>query len=285
MLAAGGAKVLLIDLDSQGNLADELGYTGGPVDDDGLALAQALAFGTPVTPRAGVLENLDVLVGGAQLDMAAAGLTMRSNKDARGAKTADADAIAGYVQDYDLVLLDCPFGQETLQQAALAAAWWALISVETDASSRKGLRDVARRLEAVVDINADLDLLGVVLFGVNRAARRVSDTARASITDDLGSPDAVFTTAIRVAEAAAQETCDRGLLAYELEEAVLAAPSGTSGSAAPLPAERPMGARGRAPAAPPASPKTSRPSAKRSSPASPPTKPPRLSPPPPGAPD
>lgn len=224
MLAAGGARVLLIDLDPQGNLAEELGYAGTPVDDDGLGLAQALAFGTAVTPQAGVRDNLDVLVGGAQLDMAAAGLTMRSHKDARGAKTALADAIAGYVQDYDLILLDCPPGQETLQQAALAAARWALIPVKTDASSRKGLRDVARRLEAVVDINPDLDLLGVVLFGVNRAARRVSDTARAAITDDLGSVDAVFATAIRHAEAAAQETRDRGLLAYELEEAVLAAP-------------------------------------------------------------
>jgi len=224
MLAAGGARVLLVDLDPQGNLAEELGYAGTAVDDDGLALAQALAFGTPITPQAGVRENLDVLVGGARLDMAAAGLTMRSHKDPRGAKTALADVVAGYVEDYDLVLVDCPPGQETLQQAALAAARWALIPVKTDASSRKGLRDVARRLEAVVDINPDLDLLGVVLFGVNRAARRVSDAARAAITDDLGSPDALFTTAIRHAEAAAQETRDRGLLAYELEEAVLAAP-------------------------------------------------------------
>lgn len=224
MLAAGGARVLLIDLDPQGNLAEELGYAGTEADDDGLALAQALAFSTAVTPRLGIRDHLDVLVGGSQLDMAAAGLTMRAHKDPAAAKTALADAIAGYVEDYDLVLIDCPPGQETLQQAALAAARWALIPVKTDASSRKGLRDVARRLEAVVDINPDLDLLGVVLFGVNRAARRVSDTARAAITEDLGSPDALFTTAIRHAEAAAQETRDRGLLAYELEEAVLAAP-------------------------------------------------------------
>lgn len=224
MLAAGGARVLLIDLDPQGNLAEELGYTGTDIDDDGLALAQALAFSSPVTPRPGVRANLDVLVGGSQLDMAAAGLTMRAHKDPRAAKTALADALASYVEDYDLVLIDCPPGQETLQQAALAAARWALIPVKTDASSRKGLRDVARRLEAVVDINPDLDLLGVVLFGVNRAARRVSEVARAAITEDLGTPGALFTTAIRHAEAAAQETRDRGLLAYELEEAVLAAP-------------------------------------------------------------
>jgi cellulose biosynthesis protein BcsQ len=108
--AAGGARVLLVDLDPQGDLAEEHDYAGTAVDDDGLALAQALAFGTPVTPQAGVRENLDVLVGGAQLDMAAAGLTMRPHKDPRGAKTALADAVAGPVEEDDLVLVDCPPG-------------------------------------------------------------------------------------------------------------------------------------------------------------------------------
>lgn len=224
MLAAGGARVLLIDLDPQGNLAEELGYAGTDADDDGHALAQALAFAAPVSPHSGIRDQLDVLVGGSELDMAATSLTLRGHTDPTAAKTALADVIAGYVEDYDLVLIDCPPGQESLQQAALAAARWALIPVKTDASSRKGLRNVARRLDAVVDINPDLDLLGVVLFGLARNARRVSDTARAAIAEDLGAPVALFTTAIRHAEAAAQEARDRGLLAYELEEAVLAAP-------------------------------------------------------------
>lgn len=224
MLAAGGARVLLIDLDPQGNLAEELGYAGTAADDDGYALARALASISPVSPRTGIRDQLDVLVGGSELDSAATSLTLRGQTDPTAAKAALADAIAGYVDDYDLVLIDCPPGQESLQQAALAAARWALIPVKTDASSRKGLRNVARRLDAVVDINPELDLLGVVLFGLARNARRVSDTARAAIADDLGAPVALFTTAIRHAEAAAQEARDRGLLAYELEEAVLAAP-------------------------------------------------------------
>lgn len=227
MLAAGGSRVLLVDMDPQGNLGEELGYTDTAVDDDGLQLAQALAFPnprSPLVPAVGVRSNLDVLVGGSQLDMAAAGLTMRAHKDPHGAKTALAEVLTGLLDDYDLVLIDCPPGQETLQQAALAAARWAMIPVKTDASSRKGLRDVARRLDAVVDINPDLDLLGVVLFGVNRSARRVSDTARTAIAADLGSTEVLFDTAIRHAEATAQETRERGLLAYELEEAVAAAP-------------------------------------------------------------
>jgi len=45
---------------------------------------------------------------------------------------------------------------------------------------------VARRLDAVVDLNPELDLLGVVLFGVIRSAKRVSETAREAIELDLG---------------------------------------------------------------------------------------------------
>lgn len=240
LLAAGGSRVLLVDLDPQGNLGEELGYTATDRDDGGLALAQALIFGGPFQPIHHVRPGLDVLVGGSHLDMAAAGLTMKAQKDPAGAKLSLARGLARISEDYDLVLIDCPPGQETLQQAALAAAKWALIPVKTDASSRKGLRDVARRLVAVLDVNPALDLLGVVLFGVNRSARRVVDTARAALADDLGADSSVFTTTIRHVEAAAQETRDRGLLVHELEEAVQAGPtwwelrrSGRSGDDSP----------------------------------------------------
>lgn len=224
MLAASGYRVLLVDMDPQGNLAEELGYTDFDANDDGMALAQTLVFGSEAQPALGIRENLDVLMGGSHLDMAAAGLTLKAQKDPATAKAALAQGLEGLAENYDLIFIDCPPGQETLQQAALAAARWALIPVKTDASSRKGLRDVARRLDAVVTINPDLDLLGIVLFGVNRSAKRVSESAREAIRQDLGSGAPIFETSIRHAEAAAQESRERGLLAFELEEAVLAAP-------------------------------------------------------------
>lgn len=224
MLAASGYRILLVDMDPQGNLAEELGYTDSDLNDDGRALAQTLTFGELARPLTGIRHNLDVLIGGAHLDMAAAGLTMQAQKNPQAAKTALATALTPIADSYDLIVIDCPPGQETLQQAALAAARWALIPVRTDASSRKGLRDVARRLDAVVDVNPDLDLLGVVLFGVNRAAHRVSETARQAIRTDLGEGAPVLEATIRYAEAAAQESREQGLLAFELEQAVLAAP-------------------------------------------------------------
>ncbi len=225
LLAASGYRVLLVDLDPQGNLGEELGYTGAPTDDGGAALAASLTTGVPLVPVADVRPGLDVVPGGPELDPAAARLVLAAQDDPLAAKRSLTALLLDTAPDYDMVLLDCPPGQEPLQQAALAAARWALIPVKTDASSRKGLRDVARRLDTVIDLNPDLDLLGVLLFGVNRGAHRVVESARAGVAEDLGDSAPVLETTIRHVEAAAQEARDRGLLVHELEEAVMAAPA------------------------------------------------------------
>ncbi len=225
LLAASGYRVLLVDLDPQGNLGEELGYSGTEVDDGGRALALSMTTGAPLVPVPDVRPGLDVVTGGPELDPAAAHLVLAAQADPQAAKRSLIGLLGETAPDYDVVLLDCPPGQEPLQQAALAAARWALIPVKTDASSRKGLRDVARRLDTVLDLNPDLDLLGVLLFGVNRGAHRVIESARAAVAEDLGDDAPVLRTTIRHVEAAAQEARDRGLLVHELEEAVMAAPA------------------------------------------------------------
>ncbi|MGL5828951.1 MAG: ParA family protein, partial [Angustibacter sp.] len=63
LLASSGHRVLLVDMDPQGNLAEELGYTNSEINDEGLALAQSLAFGAPLTPVENIRKGLDVIVG------------------------------------------------------------------------------------------------------------------------------------------------------------------------------------------------------------------------------
>ena len=210
-------------MDPQGNLAEDFGYTEGEADDQGQSLAAALAFGQPAAPARDVRTNLDVFVGGYHLDAAAAALA--AAKDQVGARLALARVLEPIAGDYDLVLIDCPPGIEALQNAAAAAARWALVPARSDASSRKGMLDVARRLDAVVDLNPGLDLLGVVLFGTGTGAHRIKHEARERIVEALGAADVVLTTTIRHSEATAHAARERGQLVHELEEEARKGPS------------------------------------------------------------
>ncbi|MDJ0336552.1 ParA family protein [Salinibacterium sp. G-O1] len=233
MLAASGYRVLLVDLDPQGNLAEDLGYTDDERGDDGAALARALMFGGGVEPIKGIRQNLDVFAGGLQLDKATGGLAVMANKDPDEAKLAVARILEPIAANYDMILIDCPPGDETLQTAAVAAARYALVPVKTDKSSRKGLTAVAARLDAVLDINPTLDLLGVVLVDVgtpsqrkNRIVLRASEIdARKHIAELFNSDhDVVLTATVRHSEATAHATREKGLLVYELDEHVRKGP-------------------------------------------------------------
>ncbi|MEI6623991.1 MAG: DUF6350 family protein, partial [Actinomycetes bacterium] len=64
LFAASGQRVLAVDLDPQGNLAEDLGHS----DDDGKELAAAISTRRAPRPVKGVRENLDVLPGGYELE-------------------------------------------------------------------------------------------------------------------------------------------------------------------------------------------------------------------------
>jgi cellulose biosynthesis protein BcsQ len=224
LLAAADYRVLLIDLDPQGNLGEDLGYTAAGLSDDGAGLLQAVTSGQRVAPLADIRPRLDVVPGGEALHDLAGALHARRQRQPHAASMALAASLTGLAGNYDLVLLDCPPGQDVLQEAALAAARWALIPTKTDVSSRKGLREVAARFAVARLLNPDLAVLGVVLFGVNRSATRVESDARAAIATELGDVAPVFRSTIRHVEASAFDVRERGQLVHELEQAALNAP-------------------------------------------------------------
>jgi chromosome partitioning protein len=225
MLANSGWHVLLVDLDPQGNLAEDLGYTGDDRDDQGKALAKALQFDDTIVPVKEIRPNLDVIVGGLVLDQATAGLSAKARADSQGAKLAVAALLGPIAGDYDIILIDCPPGDETLQTAAVAAARWALVPVKSDKSSRKGLSAVATRLDTVLDVNPTLDLLGVVLVDTGTNSTNVQREAREHIAQLFGgSAEITFSQTVRHSEATAQAARERGVLVYELDEHVRQAP-------------------------------------------------------------
>lgn len=223
-MAAAGYRVLLVSMDPQDNLAEDLGYIGTEHDDQGAGMVDAVMSGRPLTPVRGVRPGLDVVPGGLALFELGPALYGRVQDGVADAQLGFAQALAPVAAEYDLVGIDLPPGEETLQQLGMAAMRWLVIMTKTDYSSRKGLLLTARRFAAVRHLNPDLELLGVGLFGVNPAATRVQREVREVLARDLAGAAPVFGTTIRHVEAVAVDCRRYGRLAHELELAAARQP-------------------------------------------------------------
>lgn len=224
LLAVSGWRVLLVDFDPQGNLGLDLGYRHTDHDDDGLGLAQSLLFGSPLRPLKNIRPNLDVIPGGSNLDPAAAGLVSLAGKDGRKAKLALAAVLAPLADQYDIVFIDCPPGNEPLQLAALGAAAQIIVPTKTDRGGREGLLGVAKRLDSVIDVNPGIDLLGVIIAATSASAKAVQRSVREAIVDAFGTEDVLFENMVRHAESPAHAVRERGMLIHELEEQINSGP-------------------------------------------------------------
>lgn len=216
LAATAGYRILLIDLDPQGNVGEDLGYTGAGTGDQGAGFVASLASGTPLTvsiPQA--RDYVDVICGGERLDDLA-GLLLSRHR--RGAGVADvlAEPLAELLerQNYDLVLIDCPPGEPNLQLLALGAARWLIVPTRGDAASLKGMSRIAQRLVEARTHNPDVELLGVVLFDIASSATRVKREITAEITQALGGVAPLFENTIRHS-IAATDSRRHGLLIHE----------------------------------------------------------------------
>lgn len=217
LMARSGYKVLLVDMDPQGNLGLDLGYADSDDDDAGRSLSAALQeLHDDTRVLHDVREGLDVIVGGAALHGAAAALAAAR----RGSEPRDALArvLTPLAADYDLILVDCPPGNESLQTAAIGAARWVLAPAKADEGTGRGLMELAERLEHVVAVNPNLDLLGVALFDIEKSATRIEQEARKMVAEFVGSEEILFTASIRHSISVAQQSRRYGKLVHELDE-------------------------------------------------------------------
>src|ERR1700712_5606427 len=81
LASEAGYKILLIDLDPQGNVGEDLGYTGAGTGDEGAAMVSALMSGRPLpVSLPAVRPNVDVIAGGERLDDLAGVLLARHTR-------------------------------------------------------------------------------------------------------------------------------------------------------------------------------------------------------------
>ncbi len=221
--ALSGWRVLTVDLDPQGNLGNDLGYTQAGMSDEGAGLMRAIRDGNRLEPLRAVRPNLDAVPGGDDMDGLLAVLAPRL-LDQTAPATAIADALTPLADDYDVVLIDCPPAGGVLLEAILIATRFLVIPTKRDLGSLHGLVRVARSFATVRSHdNPNLDVLGVALFDFARQDTRILADTRERLVRNLAGAAPVFETVIRNARKASTDMRRDGLLAFEYEEAASAA--------------------------------------------------------------
>jgi len=143
-LAREGCHVLLVDLDTQGNVADSLGLPSGDELRQLLLPDLQCSLDQAIIPSGQV--RLDVIRSNkttATLKQSLAGLTLR--------EYVLNDALDGAT--HDVIFLDCPPSVDLLHFAALVAADYLLIPTRLDKLAVNGVRDALQTLAAMKRIS------------------------------------------------------------------------------------------------------------------------------------
>lgn len=157
-LAASGKKVLLVDIDPQGNATSSLGIDKGALTRsmyDVLIENMPVAQAVMLTRRLGLdLVPASPELAGAEVEMV--GLLSREYRLER--------ALAAIRDRYDWILIDCPPSLGLLTVNALTAADGVLIPVQCEFLPLEGLSQLQHTINLVHDnLNPRLTIRGVVL--------------------------------------------------------------------------------------------------------------------------
>lgn len=223
LVALDGARVLIVDLNRQGNIGYLLGYANTPQNDEGRNLFSAITTGAPLTPIKDVRPGLDVVPGGHYVGMINSVLQgdMGTPAGVYRAHFALALALVELADQYGLIMIDSPPENLVLLRLALGAARFVIIPMKPDGLSRIGLRDIARDIREMREHNPYLMLLAVFVFASGTGSKKIRRELKKRVGEDLGqSGDVLLNEFIRHAETVADQSVMYGLLAHELEQEI-----------------------------------------------------------------
>ncbi|MDZ4126948.1 MAG: AAA family ATPase [Hydrogenophaga sp.] len=209
-LAAGlaqlGQRVLMVDLDPQGNAT-----MGSGVDKRSLALSvyDVLLESASVAQAAVRSEKCGYDVLGANRELAGAEVELvgLERRDQR-LKT----ALVAVATRYDFVLIDCPPSLSMLTLNGLCSANGVIVPMQCEYFALEGLTDLVNTIKQVhANLNKDLQIIGLlrVMFDPRITLQsQVSDQLKAHFGDKVF--DSVIPRNVRLAEAWGSECLDLG---------------------------------------------------------------------------
>jgi chromosome partitioning protein len=199
-LAAVGERVLICDLDPQGNASTGLGISRSASTRSTYHVLMGDAKFTDVILQSGI-PNLDCAPS--TMDLLGAELEL-SQIDRKTHRLHDALArLKAAGREYDYVLLDCPPSLNLLTVNALAAADAVLVPLQCEFFALEGLSQLLKTVERVrVNLNPRLSIQGVVLTMFDKR-NSLSDQVAQDVRSVLG--EKVYQTVIprnvRISEA------------------------------------------------------------------------------------
>jgi chromosome partitioning protein len=187
-LALAGERVLILDLDSQGNATSGIGLDKASIERsvydaviDSVSLSE-LAVDTQI-------DGLRIVPASVALAGADVELAPMPQRERRLAHLIDEIA-----DDYDYILLDCPPSLGLLTVNALTAADAVLVPIQCEYYALEGLTQLIATINLVRDhLNPDLAIKGVVLTMFDPRTNLSSEVS-AEVRRHLG--DAVFETVV-----------------------------------------------------------------------------------------
>ena len=157
-LARSGKKVLLADIDPQGNATTGLGFSKSTIKK---SVYNVLIDDEPVKDNiiATEVEGLDLLP--ANIDLAGAEVELVYKKDR---ERVFKNALEKVKDDYDFILIDCPPSLGLITINALAAADSVIIPIQSEYYALEGLSQLMNTISLVKKhLNKSIKVEGVVL--------------------------------------------------------------------------------------------------------------------------
>jgi len=201
-LAKVGQRVLMVDLDPQGNAT-----MGSGVDKRQLKLSLYDVLLESATIAEARVKSEKLIEGGCSYDI------LGANRELAGAEVELVDverrekrlkqALAQVDSEYDFVLIDCPPSLSMLTLNGLCSAHGVIVPMQCEYFALEGLTDLVNTIKQVhANLNPDLQIIGLlrVMFDPRVTLQaQVSDQLKAHFGDKVF--DAVIPRNVRLAEA------------------------------------------------------------------------------------